>query len=47
MGAVSYQSVAGLPANSAIGDYTCLQWVVCIGLNLENVCNNKQVHCAK
>ena len=40
MGAVLYQSIAGLPVNSAIGDYTSLQWVVPVGLNLGKVCNN-------
>ena len=47
-GAVSYQSIAGLPVDSAIKDDTCLQWVVCIGLDLADVYNNKQqVHYAQ
>ena len=47
MGAVSYQSIFGLPVDSAIRDYTCLQWVVHIGLNLTNMYKNKQLNCAQ
>ena len=48
MGAVAYQKIAGLTANSAIKDYTCLQWVMHVRLSLENMCNNKQqVYCTQ
>ena len=47
MGAAGYQSATGLPINSVISDYTFLQWVLHIGLDFANVCNDKQqVHCA-
>ena len=41
MGAISYQSITRLPVNSIIKDYTCLQWVVHVGLNLEKMCSYK------
>ena len=47
MGAVLYPTT-GLPVNSTISDCTCLQWVLHIGLDLANMCNDKQqVHYAQ
>ena len=47
MGAISYQSVTGLPVDSTIRDFTYLHWAVHVGLNLQNMYNNRQlVHCA-
>ena len=47
MGGALYQSATGLSVNSMISNYTYLQWVLHIGLDLTKVCNNKQqVHYA-
>ena len=40
IGAILYQNITRLHGNGAIGNYTYLQWVVHIGLNLENIFNN-------
>ena len=43
-----YQSATGLPVNSVISDYTCFHWVLYIGLDLANMCNDKQqVQCTQ
>ena len=48
MGAALHHSATGLSVNSVISNYTYLQRALHKGLDLANMCNNKQrVHCAQ